>query len=177
MNINGVDWKAYLVYNEESPSCLSTITGKNIGSIDRDSRTEGKYKRWRIIHLNKHWLAHRIIWVLFNGELTDGFEIDHIDGDALNNKITNLRKIEKAVNRRNNCKRKDNSSGYTGIQISDKMKLTRAIVKVNKKDYSKAFSWSKYGKDESLVLALEWRNSEIRKLNENEAGYTDRHGK
>ena len=34
---------------------------------------------------------HRLIWIFFNGDIPDGFQIDHIDGDKHNNRIENLR--------------------------------------------------------------------------------------
>ena len=36
-------------------------------------------------------LLHRWIWDLHNGPIPKGFDIHHIDGDTLNNDITNLR--------------------------------------------------------------------------------------
>lgn len=50
-------------------------------------------------------LVHRLIWIMFNGPIPDGYQIDHIDGNPSNNKLGNLRL---ATNRQNavNCKRK-----------------------------------------------------------------------
>ena len=41
---------------------------------------------------------------------------------------------------------------------------------------SKAFSCLKYGDEEALRLALEWRDKTIKEINEQGAGYTERHG-
>lgn len=174
MNINDVCWESVFIYSPDSPSGLRCkSTGKSIGSICVDSRNK-EYRRWRIVKFGKYWLAHRIIWVMLNGFLGQDEEVDHIDGDALNNLSDNLRKIDKPFNRRNSSKRRDNSSGFTGIQISECG--YRAIVKVNKKDKSKHFAFLKYGKDNALQLAIEWRERMIKELNSNGAGYTERHG-
>jgi hypothetical protein len=46
-----------------------------------------------------HYLAHRLIWKMVNGG--DPEEIDHIDGNGLNNSIANLRNCTHAQNTRN----------------------------------------------------------------------------
>ena len=33
---------------------------------------------------------HRLVWTYFNGEILDGYEIHHVDGDRENNNISNL---------------------------------------------------------------------------------------
>lgn len=45
-------------------------------------------------------LAHRVCWAIFYGEWPDG-EIDHIDGNRLNNKISNLRCVSRSENAKN----------------------------------------------------------------------------
>lgn len=41
----------------------------------------------------KHFLVHRVIWEAFNGEILDGYDIDHIDGNPKNNSLNNLQMI------------------------------------------------------------------------------------
>jgi hypothetical protein len=57
----------------------------------------GKYARFKTSHVQ--YQAHRIIWKLMTGE--DPIEIDHIDGDGLNNTWINLRSVDRAANCRN----------------------------------------------------------------------------
>lgn len=53
----------------------------------------GTRKRgYRAVNLHKKTcLTHRLIWIYMYGEIPDNMEIDHIDGDHLNNRISNLR--------------------------------------------------------------------------------------
>lgn len=41
--------------------------------------------------LGHNYLAHRVIWQMFNGEIPEGMVIDHIDGNPGNNRLSNLR--------------------------------------------------------------------------------------
>lgn len=61
--------------------------------------------------------VHVIAWILINGCIPLGEEIDHVDGDARNNRISNLRSVAHQTNQKN-CKRSvKNTSGATGIAM------------------------------------------------------------
>jgi hypothetical protein len=57
--------------------------------------------------------AHRVIWKLSYG--TDPVEVDHIDGDRSNNKLSNLRNVSKADNAKNKRPSSRNTSGSNGV--------------------------------------------------------------
>ncbi len=59
-------------------------------------------------------LAHRLAWLYMSGSFPPD-EIDHIDGNGMNNKLSNLRAVSKAENRRNKRRYSSNTSGYNGI--------------------------------------------------------------
>ena len=60
--------------------------------------------------------THRAIWLAVHGALpTHG--IDHIDGNRLNNDVSNLRDVPLSENLKNKRKQKNNTSGVTGVGI------------------------------------------------------------
>lgn len=64
-------------------------------------------------------LEHVIVWVLFNNEFPER-QIDHIDGNGLNNNIENLRTVLPKDQNKNQPLRKDNKSGYHGVKKHQK---------------------------------------------------------
>lgn len=58
-------------------------------------------------------------------------EVDHVDGDGLNNRISNLRLCTKQQNLLNRKKQKNNTSGYKGVSKSGNKWDVR--ISVNKK--------------------------------------------
>ena len=83
---------------------------------------------------NKHVYVHRIIWVLVTGEQPE--EIDHIDGDGLNNKWKNLRSVSHSVNGKNQKKHKNNTSGNSGVTFRKDSNKWRARIMVDDKSIS-----------------------------------------
>ena len=58
--------------------------------------------------------AHRIAWAIYHGEWPP-MHIDHLNGDRSDNRIENLRAVERVENQRN-CKRHStNTSGQMGV--------------------------------------------------------------
>lgn len=79
------------------------------------------HRRYIIIRINgknKKW--HRLVWEYFRGEIPKGIQVDHIDNNPLNNLISNLQLLSNKDNIRYAKKRKDNSSGYPGVQNKGK---------------------------------------------------------
>jgi len=66
---------------------------------------------------NVPYMVHRIVWAMYHGENT-GYEIDHVNGDRSDNRITNLRAVHSSVNSRNKCRHRNNSSGVAGVHWS-----------------------------------------------------------
>ena len=60
--------------------------------------------------------AHRIVYALVHGDCPNNFEIDHINGDKLNNKISNLRLASRNQNMKNIKIYKNNTSGFIGVR-------------------------------------------------------------
>lgn len=77
-------------------------------------------------------------------------DVDHINGDTLDNRDCNLRICTRQQNMYNRKLSKNNTTGYKGIDIVPNGKY-RARIKVNKKEMSKRF--------DTLEEAIKWRQS------------------
>lgn len=73
---------------------------------------------YRLVRVDgRGYLAHRLAWFYVHGAWPDG-EIDHINGDKLDNRIANLRDIQHRGNAENKRKaRADNQTGFLGVHI------------------------------------------------------------
>jgi hypothetical protein len=78
--------------------------------------------------------AHRLAWMLAHG-VWPKFQIDHIDGDKMNNRLENLREATNTENQWNRHQaRKDNqSTGIQGVGIHQKTKKYIARISANGK--------------------------------------------
>ena len=97
-------------------------TGKLYWKVSRGSKAKAGSEAgyidatgYRRVTVNrKLYLTHRIAWLLTHGTWPEN-QIDHIDGDGNNNRLSNLRDVEQTHNQRNAKKRKDNTSGILGV--------------------------------------------------------------
>jgi hypothetical protein len=85
------------------------VRGKRVGQLMGSTRADG-YVRIRVAGTT--YYAHRLVWLWTYGEWPVG-EIDHIDGNPANNRISNLRDVSKSVNQQN--LRKAPSSNKTAL--------------------------------------------------------------
>lgn len=84
--------------------------------------------------------------------------VDHIDRNGLNDTKANLRVVNVSINNRNATLRKDNKSGYKGIlEEHNRFRVYYYDHEHNK--CSKSFSKNKYGAEEALNMALEFRDN------------------
>lgn len=81
--------------------------------------------------LGCQWLAHRLVWLLFNKNCPNF--IDHIDGDKSNNRIENLRPCTTIENGYNRKIGSNNTSGFKNVGWHKRDKLWQASITVNKK--------------------------------------------
>lgn len=91
----------------------SQYSGKEAGCV-RKVRNRDYFRRELKLPDGKNYLAHRVAWAWMTGEWPENM-IDHEDQDSLNNRWNNLRDVDNSVNQRNTTRRKDNSSGVTGV--------------------------------------------------------------
>lgn len=60
-------------------------------------------------------LAHRVAWAIYHGDWPE-HQIDHINGDPSDNRISNLRHSTQSQNMGNRKISKNNRSGYKGVR-------------------------------------------------------------
>jgi len=84
-------------------------------------------------------------------------QIDHINRDRLDNRKKNLRPVSSHENNMNQHKRKDNTSGKTGIHYSEYDETWIVQWPEDGERKKKSFSISKYGYDGAKLLALNHR--------------------
>ena len=63
----------------------------------------------------------------------EGFVVDHKDGDGLNNQRENLRICTDSRNKINVGLRKDNTSGYKGVDFVKRLNKYRSQIRINRK--------------------------------------------
>ena len=79
-----------------------------------------------------NYRAHHLVWLLKHGNLPFG-QLDHIDCDKLNNRISNLREVSTSENQQNQQKAHvNNSSGLIGATLH-KNRFWRAQITLNGK--------------------------------------------
>ena len=78
---------------------------------------------------NKPYLVHRLILV-YNGIDVEGFDVDHINHVRTDNRLENLRVVDRAENMKNKSLYKNNTSGQTGVNFDNRDKVWKARISV-----------------------------------------------
>jgi len=113
---------------------------KGYALVDDDTFDELNQYNWcfdgdyasRCIKENGKWRKLKMHRIIMNPENT--MQIDHIDGDKLNNQKSNLRTCTNAENSRNKKLRSDNKSGAKGVHFSKRDKVFTAYITFNRKN-------------------------------------------
>lgn len=124
--------KRHFSYNRETgdfiriyieSKCYKRFEGTVAGSTDSDG--------YRIIRFNcSKYKAHRLAWLHEYGELPPD-QIDHINGIKNDNRITNLRLSSTSTNAMNVGLKKNNTSGYKGVNFNKANKKWKASYEIN----------------------------------------------
>jgi hypothetical protein len=100
-----------LTWKISRPKCKA---GAVVGNV----MTTGAGKKYlQFMALGTMYLAHRVIVLIMTGSFPD-CEVDHIDGNGLNNAWSNLRMVSRLDNTRNQRRGRNNTSGCRGVRKS-----------------------------------------------------------
>jgi len=150
------------IYDKDAGKLIWNIRkpGVSFGCEAGTTDTKG-YRKVSINGLG--YRIHRIIYKLENPNFDESLEVDHLDGDTLNNYITNLEAATRKQNGRNQKLYRTNTTGQVGV------------LKAKRKGYWQAYIWVgkhiKLGSHPTFELAVQARENA-----ENKYGFNKRHG-
>ena len=107
--------------------------------------------------------AHRVIWLMMTGTVAD--EVDHINGNKLDNRWSNLRASSRRSNARNQGLHSRNTTGCSGVRKTRNGKFRATISG----DDSRTISLGTFASLEEAVTA--------RRAAQSALGYSEGHGK
>ena len=112
-----------------TPENSGWVDSWNLRFEGKPAGSPGKRGHLCIALDNKKYYAHRLAWLIVYG-LWPIDEIDHIDGDKINNRITNLRAATHSQNAHNRSKNNNNKSGFKGVTWQSHAQKWRADIMV-----------------------------------------------
>ena len=105
--------KKHLIYKEghlwwlEPHKFLPYLKGRSFGQYTHDGYIRGRF-------LNKRYFEHRLIWFYHYGKWPKEF-LDHINRVRDDNRIENLREVNRSQNGHNTVSKPGSSSKYPGV--------------------------------------------------------------
>jgi hypothetical protein len=135
--------REYFTYDPESgivsyrkaPKYHEKYVGKEAGKIKPNTYKGVQTNQYRsLVFFNKDYLVHHIAWFLHHGSWPTE-QIDHIDGNGINNKIKNLREATSAQNCQNRRQQPNESTGITGVTKRRDCDRYQATIEAKRKYY------------------------------------------
>lgn len=121
--------KELFSYDGKNLICrVSTSSRVKIGSI------AGSYSQryQRVMIDGKSYLAHRLVWLYYYGQWPKT-QLDHVNGDARDNRIKNLREVTTQENLRNCGIASNNTSSVKGVSYDYKSQKWVAYIFVHRR--------------------------------------------
>ncbi len=124
-------------------------------------RFENGYATTNIAGSRKHLRLHRLII----GNPPRGLEVDHIDGNRLNNQRANLRFVTHTQNSQNRAPRQGTSSAFKGVHWNGQKMLWAAVIHADKVRIHLGFFASELDAARAYNVAAVERFGEYARLN------------
>jgi hypothetical protein len=111
------------------------FSGKTAGNKYKKKKVKTSYIDIRITinEKTKLYKAHRLAVLYTDGHFPPK-DIDHIDGNGLNNRRDNLRKVSRQENNKNRPMQTNNTSGYVGVTWNKRDQKWQVQIYVNEKN-------------------------------------------
>ena len=126
-SVSGIlTWRMRDPEDFEVPAKGRSWNTKFVGKEALKSKNGCGYKHGSIF--NVVYRAHRLAWAIHYGEWPPK-DVDHINGDRSDNRISNLRSVSRAENHKNKCVPSNNTSGVLGVSwVRQSRKWTARIT-------------------------------------------------
>jgi hypothetical protein len=124
-------WRARPQHHFLNPESMKRMHARDAGRVAGSKHISGRHNEriyWGIRLAGIFYPAHRIAWLLIYRIDPTPLEIDHINGDGLDNRIANLRLATRAENASNARRALDNISGTKGVQSNGNGYMARIRV-------------------------------------------------
>jgi len=109
-------------------------TNSNRVKVGSEAGCVNTYQYVHVGFKKKYYYIHRLIWAWHGNSLEPNQDIDHIDGNSLNNRIENLRAVSRKQNSENTKSAQKNSkSGVKGVYWHKGAKKWEAQIQHNGK--------------------------------------------
>lgn len=132
MSMTVEDFRRVLDYDAETGAFSWRVTNSNRAVRGSNAGTPHCRGYVVVTVFGRKFLAHRLVWFYVHGEWPP-HEIDHINLDPSDNRLSNLRLATRAQNERNKRSRRDNASGAKGVQWHAEGRKWMARIRTNGK--------------------------------------------
>lgn len=130
--LNQETLKQHLSYDPLTGLFTRLVAKSNAVKVGDIAGSKDKNGYITLMVKGKLYKGHRLAWLYVHGNWPI-YEIDHINGKKDDNRLCNLRDVEKWVNQHNRGANKTNTSGFKGI--CRKGKKWSAVISINKKTH------------------------------------------